>query len=153
MAGQGRIEHPVSAGGVVYRKGAGDQLEVILCGRTKPRTWNLPKGTPNSGESIEQTALREVREETGLEVVIEQQLGDIEYWFAAPDRSVRYHKRVHFYLMAKVGGRTDDHDLEFDVIRWFPIGEALDALTYANEVEVLRRALGQMDRQGGSLGR
>ena len=151
MARQGRIEHPVSAGGVVYRKGQGGHIEVVLCGRTKAQSWNLPKGTPEPGESIDETALREVREETGLEVRIEQPLGAIEYWFAAPDRSVRYHKRVHFYLMAEHGGTTDDHDPEFDLVRWFPIGEALDVLTYANEAEVLRRVMAQFDGDGRSL--
>ena len=133
----------------MYRKGTGGQFEVVLCGRTRVASWNLPKGTPDPGESMEETALREVQEETGLEVEIEQQLGAIEYWFAAPGRSVRYHKRVHFYLMGARGGSPDDHDPEFDVVRWFPIGEAMDALTYANEADVVRRAARLLDGNGG----
>ena len=90
---------------------------------------------------MEQTALREVQEETGLEVKIDSPLGAIEYWFSRREPNIRYHKTVHYYLMAPIGGGTDLHDPEFDVVQWFPSEEALEALTYANEAEVLRRAL------------
>jgi 8-oxo-dGTP pyrophosphatase MutT (NUDIX family) len=135
-----RVENLVSAGGVVYRRERG-RLEVVLCGREEPVRWSLAKGTPNPGESLEGTALREVREETGLAVRVEAPIGSINYWFADPQGNVRYHKVVHFYLMAPVGGNTQDHDPEFDVVQWFPADEALHALTYANEAEVLRQAL------------
>jgi len=132
------LSEAVSAGGVVYRRQQGD-LFVALCGRTRSRTWALPKGTPDAGETIEETALREVREETGLEVEIEAPLGEIEYWFSRS--SERIHKRVHFYLMGERGGRFEDHDPEFDVVEWFSATDALDNLTYPTEAEVVRRAL------------
>lgn len=132
------MSEAVSAGGVVYRREQGD-LFIALCGRTRSRTWALPKGTPDAGETIEETALREVREETGLEVEIEAPLGEIEYWFARPPQ--RIHKRVHFYLMGERGGRFEDHDPEFDVVEWFSAADALDSLTYPTEAEVVRRAL------------
>ena len=138
MAGRTQVSQAVSAGGVVYTEEDGDTL-VALCGRVRLGTWNLPKGTPDPGETIEETALREVREETGLQVEIEAPLGKIEYWFTRP--SERVHKRVHFYLMRKVGGSLDEHDPEFDVVEWFPADRALDALTFPTEVEVVRRAL------------
>ncbi len=90
---------------------------------------------------MEQTALREVREETGLEVQIEEPLKSIDYWFADRERDVRYHKTVHFYLMAPTGGNTDQHDPEFDVVQWFTSEEALESMAYANEAAVLRNAL------------
>jgi 8-oxo-dGTP pyrophosphatase MutT (NUDIX family) len=132
-----RVSQAVSAGGVVYRR-SGTSLEVVLCGRNRSGLWALPKGTPDDGESREQTALREVREETGLQVAIEQPLGDIEYWFTRPGE--RIHKRVYFYLMAEQGGSFEEHDPEFDVVRWAPAPEALALLTYPTEAEVLRRA-------------
>ena len=145
MVGKARIEYPVSAGGVVYR--SGDQgTEVALCGRSRGGTWNLPKGTPDDGETIEQTALREVLEETGLVAEIEAPLRTINYWFAASDRSVRYHKRVHFFLMAMRGGSFDDHDPEFDLVRWFSLERALGALTHETEVDVVREAAGLLER-------
>ena len=80
-----RIEEPVSAGGVVFRTVDG-RLETILCGRDNRIRWSLAKVTPDPGETMEQTALREVREETGLEVRIEEPIRSIDYWFA--DRTV-----------------------------------------------------------------
>ncbi|MFQ6027384.1 MAG: NUDIX hydrolase [Dehalococcoidia bacterium] len=135
-----RIEEPVSAGGIVYREVDG-KIETVLCGRDLPVRWSLAKGTPDPGETMEQTALREVREETGLEVEIQEPIKSIDYWFADREGAVRYHKTVHFYLMVPIGGDTDQHDPEFDVVQWFPSEEALHTLAYANEVEVLRRAL------------
>jgi 8-oxo-dGTP pyrophosphatase MutT (NUDIX family) len=135
-----RIEEPVSAGGVVYRKVDGE-IETVLCGRDNPVRWSLAKGTPDPGETKEQTALREVREETGLEVEIEEPIQSIDYWFADRESDVRYHKTVHFYLMNTVGGDTNQHDPEFDVVQWFPCDEALQTLAYANEADVLRKAL------------
>ena len=64
-----RVEKAISAGGVVFRHGS-DGVEIVLCGRTAERLWALPKGTPEPDESLEQTALSEVREETGLQIKI-----------------------------------------------------------------------------------
>ena len=156
MKAQSRVETPVSAGGVVYQRNGG-HLETVLCGRSQPVRWSLAKGTPDPGETLEQTALREVREETGLEVEIYGSLGSIDYWFADRGNDVRYHKTVHFFLMVPVGGSTEHHDPEFDVVQWFKTEDALTALAYANEVKVLRRALTLIaerdgpDASGGEL--
>jgi 8-oxo-dGTP pyrophosphatase MutT (NUDIX family) len=130
------IEDAVSAGGVVWRQG--DQgVEVVLCGRTDGLRV-LPKGTPDAGESIEETALREVREETGLDVRLGPTLGTIEYWFTSG--GVRYHKQVHHWLMEPIGGDVAHHDHEFEIVEWLPLDQALADLTYENERKVLRRA-------------
>ena len=152
MNAKSRVENPVSAGGVVCQMNGG-RLETVLCGRSQPVRWSLAKGTPDDGETLEQTALREVREETGLEVEIDGALGSIDYWFADRGKDVRYHKTVHFYLMAPVGGATDQHDPEFDVVQWFDAQDALKNLAYANEVNVLQRALDLIaDRKGANSG-
>ena len=140
------VEYPVSAGGVVYKTSNGS-IELVLCGRTRAQTWSLPKGTPEPGESMEQTALREVREETGLDVELQRPLGSIKYWFVRPGDRVRCRKTVHFYLMSPTGGSTDLHDPEFDDVRWFPAAEALRLLTYANESRIAEEALAQIDAQ------
>jgi 8-oxo-dGTP pyrophosphatase MutT (NUDIX family) len=129
----------VSAGGVVYRREANDgQIEVALVGRLRPKRWALPKGTPEVGETLEGTALREVGEETGLLARIEQPLDRIQYRFVWG--GVRHFKTVHFYLMEMVGGDTANHDGEYDVVEWFPIGEALRRLSYPNEARVVDKA-------------
>ena len=159
----------VSAGGVVYQHVEG-RLQTVLCGHRvtggagRPGTerqgsekaasqdkirWSLAKGTPDQGETLEETALREVREETGLEVKLETSIGSIDYWFAGRDGEARYHKTVHFYLMVPVGGHPDHHDPEFDVVQWFPFDEALKALSYPNEVGVLRQAAQLIKQQKG----
>ena len=138
MAGGLRVAQAVSAGGVVCEEHEGGVM-VALCGRLKTGLWALPKGTPDGAESLEETALREVREETGLAVEIAASLGHIEYWFTRD--AERIHKRVYFYLMRPCGGSFDDHDPEFDVVRWVSPADALDTLTYPSEREVLRRAM------------
>lgn len=135
-----RVAWLVSAGGVVYRVNQG-RIEVVLCGRREPPRWSLPKGAPDEGESLEETAKREVEEETGLKVVVEEPLGSIGYWFVRPDDRVQCHKTVHFYLMRPVGGSLEEHDPEFDEVRWFPVEEAARTMTYANEAKVLEKAV------------
>ena len=76
-------DHVVSAGGVVYRRGD-DGADVVICGRLRKGLWALPKGSPIADETLEATALREVREETGLDVAIEEPVGDIRYEFPGP---------------------------------------------------------------------
>ncbi|HEX8967917.1 MAG TPA: NUDIX hydrolase [Chloroflexota bacterium] len=133
------VVRDVSAGGVVYRRSdSGDAIEVVLVGRLRPKRWALPKGTPVVGETLEGTAVREVGEETGLLVRIERPLDQIHYWFVWG--GVRHSKTVHFYLMQMVGGDPSNHDGEYDVVEWFPIGEALRRLSYPNEARVVDRA-------------
>ena len=104
------------------------RTEICLGMRRRERngaSWALPKGTPSAGETAEQTALREVREETGLEVRIVDHVGAIEYFFTQD--GVRIHKTVHYFLMEPTGGNLADHDHEFDEVRWVPLDEARDA--------------------------
>ena len=135
-----RTERVFSAGGVVFRGDNADR-EVLLCGRASGGLWCLPKGTPERGESMQETALREVREETGVEVEPEGVVGDIRYWFSRPQEGVRYYKTVRHYLLRPVGGDPSLHDHEFDDVRWFPIEEAFRLLTYRNEGRILRQAV------------
>jgi 8-oxo-dGTP pyrophosphatase MutT (NUDIX family) len=141
------LERAVSAGGVVYRR-TPQGVEVVLCGRIEDGVWGLPKGTPKPGESLDQAALREVSEETGLLVMIERKIDKIEYWFARS--GVRYHKFVHHYLMVPIGGSTADHDSEYDLVQWFPAEEAVKTLSYRNEVEVLRKAIAMLGTPGSA---
>jgi len=133
-------QREVSAGGVVYRRG-GDDIEVVLASRRTRRgdlAWGLAKGGIEPGESREDAAVREVREETGLDATIEADLGDTKYIYVWED--VRIRKRVHFFLMRHDGGDVEDRDDEMEEIRWFPLERALKRAAYRGEREVLARA-------------
>ncbi|MFN8519059.1 MAG: NUDIX hydrolase [Chloroflexota bacterium] len=97
------------------------------------------QGTPNGGETIEQTALREVEEETGLQVRILAPIGPIRYYFV--QSGTRIHKTVHYYLMEAVGGDLKLHDHEFDEVRWVRTDDASTLMTFPTEREVVARAL------------
>jgi 8-oxo-dGTP pyrophosphatase MutT (NUDIX family) len=131
------IKEAVSAGGVVSRFGE-DGLEVVICGRSAEGIWGLPKGTPEANETLEQTACREVEEETGLKVKIVKTIGGIVYWFVR--EGVRYHKTVHYYLMDPIGGDLSAHDWEYDLVQWVSVDAALAALTFENDRETVRKA-------------
>lgn len=133
-----RSARATSAGGVVHRL-VDDGVEIAIVHRRSPKLWALPKGTPDAGETVEETALRETREETGLAVEIVAPLRSIRYFFVRGQ--TRFHKTVHFFLMRAVGGRPEDHDAEFDEVRWAPADEALALLTHATERSVVEEAL------------
>ena len=136
----------MSAGGVVYRTDTTGRVEVVICGRTYPEIWGLPKGTPDVGETEEQTALREVREETGLEVVTESYIDSIDFWFVRAVDGARCHKMVHFYLMRPVGGDVSRHDHEFDFVRWAQTDDACESLTYDNEVDIVQKGVSMVEQ-------
>jgi 8-oxo-dGTP pyrophosphatase MutT (NUDIX family) len=133
-------QREVSAGGVVYRR-VDDGIEVVLASRRTRRgdlAWGLAKGGIERGESREEAAVREVREETGLDATIEADLGDTRYIYVWED--VRIRKRVHFFLMRHTGGDIGDRDDEMEEVRWFPLERALKRAAYRGERDVLARA-------------
>lgn len=112
-------------------------------------TWTLPKGTPDPGETTEQTALREVGEETGLEVRIVAPLPSIEYAFVQD--GTRIHKTVHYFLMAPTGGDLARHDAEFERVRWVAFEEAASLLSFATERELVATAADRLGEVGLGL--
>ncbi len=133
-----RTVRDVSSGGVITQVD-GSGLQVVLVGRARPERWSIPKGTPIAGETLEETAVREVREETGLSVRILERLGDITYWFST--RGTRHHKTVHFYLVEALGGNMEDHDWENDFVAWVPEAEARQRMSFASEIAIVERAI------------
>ena len=131
----------VSAGGVVYRGGSTD-MEVVIVRVVPEQRWQLPKGIIDDGETIEQAALREVREESGMTAEIVAPLETIEYWFTADWDNIRrrIHKFVHFFLMRHKDGDGSDHDHEVDEVRWVTIDEALQTLKFKAERDLVQKA-------------
>lgn len=144
-----RTVREISSGGVVYRRRRG-VIEVALI-RVRGR-WCLPKGQVEEGEGLKETALREVREETGLQGKVEAKLGDITYWYtgaAKGGEAVRIFKRVYFYLLRYLKGDVRAHDREVEEACWFPIEEAIEKLVYPTEKETMRKALALIQDQDG----
>lgn len=129
-----------SAGGIVVRETDG-RAQLVVGSRRRERdgrTWTLPKGTPKRGETTEETALREVAEETGLEVRISGPLDSIQYVFV--QSGTRVHKTVHYFLMEPVGGDLALHDHEFEEVRWIDFDEAPRILSFETERALVAHA-------------
>jgi 8-oxo-dGTP pyrophosphatase MutT (NUDIX family) len=134
-----------SAGGVVMN----DAHEVVVIVPTRraangSRVLALPKGHPDGEESSLQAALREVREEAGVEAEVVDSLGEVRYWYQRGGRRIA--KVVEFFLLRYVSGDVADHDHEVEQARWMPATEAVKTLTYAGERDMVRRALSQVQR-------
>ncbi|MGN2635104.1 NUDIX hydrolase [Nocardia takedensis] len=146
-----RTVRETSAGGLVVDglDGPGDKRTAALIGRTDRRgrlLWSLPKGHIEEGETPEQTAIREVAEETGINGVVVAELGSINYWFVTEGR--RVHKTVHHYLLRSVGGELSDADVEVTQVAWVPLTELDSRLAYADErrlAEVANRLIDRME--------
>jgi 8-oxo-dGTP pyrophosphatase MutT (NUDIX family) len=135
------VKEQVSAGGVVYR-GEKESVEVVIVAVGGQNRWQLPKGLVDKGENPEVTAVREAREEGGVSSEVVQLIETIEYWYAGLDNGirVRFHKRVHFFLLRYLSGDTKDHDWEVNEARWVPIQDATSQLAFDNERRVMERA-------------
>ena len=140
----GRVQtlEQVSAGGVAFRESDG-RIEIAIILTNPERRWQLPKGMIDAGETAEQAAVREVREEAGVETDLMGPLEETQYWFSADRYGVRtrFHKRVHWFLMKYRSGNVDDHDHEVFEARWVEADEALKMLVFKNERDVVRKAL------------
>jgi ADP-ribose pyrophosphatase YjhB (NUDIX family) len=127
-----------SAGGLVVDP---ERSRAVLIGRLDRHgklLWSLPKGHIETGETVEQTAIREVKEETGISARVLGSLGSIDYWFVAERR--RVHKTVHHFLLEAVGGELSDEDVEVTEVAWVPIAEVEDRLAYTDERALVRKA-------------
>jgi 8-oxo-dGTP pyrophosphatase MutT (NUDIX family) len=141
--------HQISAGGVACR--GAQRVEVALIKTATEGRWQLPKGIVDPGETPEIAALREVREEAGIECEIIEPLEVIEYWFVAAydgGAKKRYHKKVHFFLMKFVSGDVADHDHEVTEARWIEINEAEKSLAFESERNLVQLAMKRLEEIG-----
>ena len=132
----------VSAGGAAFRL-ANQNYEVAIISVGASRRWQLPKGLIDAGESAETAALREVCEEAGIETELLAPVEKIEYWYVGeqPGERVRFHKSVHFYMLAYRGGAVENHDAEVVEARWVKAEDAIEMLAFKSEKAVLEKAL------------
>jgi 8-oxo-dGTP pyrophosphatase MutT (NUDIX family) len=135
------IREQVSAGGVVFRRD-GERIDVVIVAVGAHNRWQLPKGLVEEGERPEVAAVREAREEAGVDSEVVELLETVEYWYAGLDggERVRFHKRVHFFLLRYLSGETSNHDWEVNEARWVPIDDASSQLSFENERRVVERA-------------
>ena len=136
------VVRQVSAGGVVYRH-ATSGVEVAIVRVGPKRRWQLPKGIVEEGEEPGATAVREVREEAGVNARVAAPLDTIEYWYVGNERDgrrVRFHKFVHLFLLEYSSGDVADHDHEVDEARWVSLSEAADMLAFESERNAISQA-------------
>jgi 8-oxo-dGTP pyrophosphatase MutT (NUDIX family) len=131
----------ISSGGVAIRRRT-DGIDVALISVGTPARWQLPKGIVDPGETPEVTALREVREEAGIEATVIAPLEPVEYWYVGHrgKQRVRFHKFVHFFLMEYQGGQLSDHDHEVNEARWVAIEQAQKLLAFKGERHAVTQA-------------
>ncbi len=125
-----------AAGGLVTRSGAGGGIEIVLVHRPKYDDWTFPKGKLEAGESDEEAAVREVREETGFACTLAEELATVRY-IDARGRP----KRVRYWIMTIGGGDATVPNAEVDDLRWLSPDDASTLLTYAHD-QALARQLG-----------
>jgi 8-oxo-dGTP diphosphatase len=135
------VREQVSAGGVVFRRDK-ERIDVVIVAVGGNNRWQLPKGLVEKNEKPEIAAVREAREEGGTDSEVVEHIETVEYWYAGLDggERVRFHKRVHFYLLRYLSGETGNHDWEVNEARWVPIDDAVTQLAFDNERRVVERA-------------
>lgn len=136
-----------SAGGVVFRCTAG-VVEVALIATRKHSVWTLPKGLIDPGETPEEAAVREIREETGLIGTIIAPLGEKSFWFYLKSNNVRCKKSVSYFLVEQTGGDIAQFGPEVDEARWFGIEDAITTVSYRGDIELIRKSRELLQNHG-----
>jgi len=137
----------VSAGGVAFRR-TRNQIQVAIVSVKPSLRWQLPKGIVDPGEMMEVTAVREVREEAGIETDLIDLIETVQYWYQRVQygKRIRYHKYVHFYLLRYRSGNVTDHDHEIAESRWVSFEEALEKLAFKSERDVVEKARSMIEK-------
>jgi mutator protein MutT len=135
-----------AAGGVVIRTSRSGETEVAIIHRPEYDDWTFPKGKVEPDETPEDAALREVREETGVEARLVEKLGDVRYWYMRGGRRIA--KVVSFFLLDYVSGELDDHDHEVEHAEWMALEDAARRLTYQGERDMAAAAERVLSRRG-----
>jgi 8-oxo-dGTP pyrophosphatase MutT (NUDIX family) len=140
VADSRRTRNEYSAGGLVLSLRNGVPFVAMIATRGRTR-WGLPKGAVSEGETPAEAALREVREETGLEAKIVKPLETIQYFFRVGDTLIR--KRVEFFLMQYVAGELTPQLSEVDDVEWVELGESLERSSFESERKLLELVMAE----------
>ncbi|GAB3286708.1 NUDIX hydrolase [Parasphingorhabdus pacifica] len=143
-----RTVDETSAGGLVVDRAKRSAAIIGRLDRKGRLLWSLPKGHIEPGETPDQTAVREIAEETGITGRVVTPIGMIDYWFVAGSR--RVHKTVHHYLLDAVDGELSDEDVEVTEVAWAPLGELDEVLAYADERRLVRHAIALLGGAGAT---
>ena len=129
-----------SACGIVVKKEK-DKVFILISQHSGHHGWVFPKGRIGDhveNEDKEDTALREVKEETGVNGKILKTLKPVTYWYKWEGKSIK--KTVYYFLMEYVSGDIKDHDWEMENVEWLPIEQVAEKLSYSSDKKVWRKA-------------
>ncbi len=126
-----------SAGGIVFKKEK-DTTYVLVTQHSAHHGWVFPKGLIDSGEDRPTTALREVKEEGGVEAKIIQELKPVEYFYKIESHTIK--KKVTYFLMEYLSGNIEDHDWEMEAAEWLPLEKVEERLSYKTDKQVFQQA-------------
>ena len=132
-----------SAGGIIFKKES-NHLYILVTQHSGHHGWIFPKGWIDKGEDVETTALREVREEGGVEAKILEELPSVEYFYQNAGNKVK--KKVTYFLMEYVSGDIVDHDWEVEDSEWVPIEKVDKKLSFKSDRQVFQKAKNLMKR-------
>lgn len=153
MADQSNVitKDQISAGGVAFRRYR-SKLQTVVVSVKPSLRWQLPKGIVDPGETPEVTAVREVREEAGVETDLLELIETVEYWYQRVQygKRFRFHKYVHFYLLKYKGGNVSEHDHEIAEARWVSFEKAIEMLAFKSERGVVEKAQSMLEGMEGT---
>lgn len=129
------MKREFSAGGIVFN----DKGQVLLTQHSQNKHWSFPKGLIDSGQTTEEAALREVREEGGVEAKILDKVGYSKYVYSL--KNERIFKIVTYFLMKYISGDPKYHDWEVEEAGWYEPEDAFKRLTFSQDKELLKKAL------------
>jgi len=138
------LQFPVCSGGILIKVISKSIQQVLLCQKNNPLVISLPKGHPNLKETLFETAIREVREETGYDPQIHSFIERINYSFYDSKTTHINYKTVYFFLMTPKTNIPHSHDKEFDKIFWIDIIEATKLLSHDNEILIINRTIAKL---------
>jgi 8-oxo-dGTP pyrophosphatase MutT (NUDIX family) len=137
-------QNEYSAGGVVFRpRTSGKGWDIVAVQRARHSDWSLPKGHIEAGETREQTAIREVKEETGIDARILHPLGEVDYFFRTTGGGL-VHKTVYHFLLEATSNKLNGPNWEVSEARWVDINDAGSLLTYAKDIDIVTKALAEL---------